>query len=137
MKFSWWLLALVLALGLIFFSVLANQRRYKYLRMAYRLHKSRGVEGEFLDYVLMESTDLSYTPITEVSMMKRKELAWSKAATISYGLTVTLCAAVMVLSFYGILKEPKWVSFLFLTLLMASSYINYRFWRHFKFVGRR
>lgn len=132
MTVTWWLPTLGLTLSLIIFSALANQHRYKYVRRAYRLHKDRGLEGAFLDYVLMEATDLSDTPIREVYILKRKELYWKNAATASYGISSAICAIVVVLSFYGTLKAPRWVPFLFLALLMVSAYITYRSWRYFK-----
>lgn len=136
MTVAWWLPTLAITLSLIVLLALASQRRYRHLRRAYYLHRDRGMDGaSFLNYVLMEATDLEAASIDELSplyMLKRKELYWKNVASASYGISSAICIIVIMLSFYGTLKAPKWVPFLFLTLLMLSAYITYRSWRYFK-----
>ncbi|MEM2865330.1 MAG: hypothetical protein QXR65_08730 [Candidatus Bathyarchaeia archaeon] len=122
---------------MVVFSALANQRRYGYVRRAYRLYRDGGLEGAFIDYVLMEGADLEATPMGEVYELKRGELYWKRAATASYGMSSAICAVVILLSFYGALKAPRWVPSLFLALLMSSAYITYRSWRYFRVTGRK
>jgi len=131
-----WLYLLIFTLGLTLFSIFANNRRYKYLQMAYEFYKNQ--EENFLDYVLMEPTELEETTINkEINLIKRREVFWIKISLLSYGLIMIICAAIMILSFYNLLNIPKFVSFIFLGLLICSSYINYRGWRHFKFSKRK
>gem|GEM_PF-1521202 len=131
----WWIYVLIFTLSLIILSIFANSRRYKYLRIAYSLYRDR--EENFLDYVLMETIDLENTIINEVNIIKKRETFWSKVSLLSYGLTTSICAAIMILSFYNLLGIPNFVSFIFLTLLICSAYINYRSWRYFKFSKKK
>jgi hypothetical protein len=134
-KMHWWIYVLIFTLSLIILSIFANSRRYKYLRIAYSLYRDR--EENFLDYVLMETIDLENTIINEVNIIKKRETFWSKVSLLSYGLTTSICAAIMILSFYNLLGIPNFVSFIFLTLLICSAYINYRGWRYFKFSKKK
>jgi hypothetical protein len=137
MMVNWWLPTLTVTLSLIVFSALANRRRYGYVRRAHRFYREEGVEGAFLDYVLMEGADLDATTMGEVYTLKRRELLWKKASAASYGVSSAICALVILLSFYGVSGAPRWVPFLFLALLMSSAYITYRSWKYFKITGRK
>ncbi|MEM4649936.1 MAG: hypothetical protein QXP78_04645, partial [Candidatus Bathyarchaeia archaeon] len=81
MEFNWWFYLLILNICLTIFSILANNRRYKYFRIAYSFYKKLKEEN-FLDYVLMKNTSLEKTTINdvEVYLIKKKEIFWSKAS---------------------------------------------------------
>ena len=100
--YLWWIVTLLLVCILILISLVANMKRYDHLRKAHQIYLRRGLEETFIDYVLMETTDLDTVPIGEIRVIKGREILWSRIASLSYSISTVICATVVISSFYGI-----------------------------------
>jgi len=130
MPLQWWAWASILVSTLILISTISNKLKYKQLQRAYEYYEGGRVEGEFLEYVFLDPTEIEAESMDwEILRLKKEERKWGAIATASYAMAIIISGSIILLLFYEVASAPQWVGYLFLFFILLSAYSMHRSWR--------